>query len=211
MVHVFPSLLSETESEFRSKLEQVRNLVDMVHVDVMDGQFVPNTCWANPEIVKTLLPPPAFGVHLMVKNPDDYLVSWAGAGAIRLEVHVEVVEDWGGMIKKIHELGCEVGVVLNPETAVERVMPFLDKIDFVLVMGVSPGASGQHFMPEVLPKIKKLRETRPDLSIGVDGGINKETARQVIAAGADTLISTNYLFSGENVAERLKELQYGIF
>ena len=113
----------------------------------------------------------------------------------------------GGCLKKIHELGCEAGVVLNPETPVERLMPLLDKIDFVLVMGVKPGAGGQQFMPEVLPKIKKLREARLDLSIGVDGGINEATAKEVVAAGADTLISGNYLFESNDLIGRLQSLR----
>jgi len=207
MIQVLPSLLSQTEEEFRTKLGQVKDLVDMVHVDVMDGQFVPDHCWADPSIAKQLLSPPTFGVHLMVKEPDEELKVWSDAGAERLEVHIEALVNPCVTIRRIHELGCEAGLVLNPATPVERIIPFLEKIDFVLIMGVTPGLGGQSFITEVLPKIKKLRDARLDLSIGVDGGVNEHTAREIIAAGADTLITGNYLFKGEGLADRLSFLR----
>ncbi len=207
MIKVLPSLLSVTEKEFRAKLEQVKDLVDMVHIDVMDGKFVSQTCWADPTVIKNLLPPLAYGVHLMVERPQDYFKIWAEAGAERLEVHLETINDPVAVFHAIHELGCEAGVVISPETSVEQLMPILGKADFVLVMGVKPGACGQEFQPTVLAKIKKLREARLDLSIGVDGGVNEHNAPEIIAAGADTLISTNYLFNGGNVLERLSLLR----
>lgn len=209
MIQVIPSLLSQSEAEFRQKTEQVKAVVDMVHVDVDDGKFESYTCWADPEKVGEILSALSlsFGVHLMVENPEQEIARWAEAGAERLIVHIEATKDPVAIINKIHSLGCEAGLSLDPETPVERIMPFLNKIDLALVMAVHPGAGGQEFEASILPKIKKLRDARLDLSIGVDGGINLETAKLAVTQGADTLIAGHYLFAAQDLAKALNILR----
>jgi ribulose-phosphate 3-epimerase len=200
MTKIAPSILS---ADFGRLGEEVRRLeregADWVHVDVMDGVFVPNLT-IGPGVVSAIrkhsrLP---FDVHLMIIEPGRYLDHFAQAGADIITLHVEASEDIRGDIRRIHGLGKKAGLSLNPETPFEDVLPYLDDIDLLLIMTVHPGFGGQSFMAECLPKIALAREyfesTGSCAEIEVDGGINGRTARQCVVAGATVLAAGSSLF-----------------
>ncbi|HSB65416.1 MAG TPA: ribulose-phosphate 3-epimerase [Anaerolineales bacterium] len=172
---------------------------DWIHVDVMDGHFVPNLTM-GPFIVEacrraTALP---LDVHLMVEKPETLLEEFAKAGATNLTVHVETCPNLHRTLQTIRELGCKAGVVLNPATPVALVEPVLHMVDLVLVLSVNPGYSGQTFLPEVLPKVTAIRHflqgVNPSVLLEIDGGINTHTLPQVIEAGANVFVAAHAIF-----------------
>lgn len=184
---------------------QVKQIVaagaDMIHIDIMDGHFVPNLTM-GPDLIKSLrgktdVP---FDLHLMVTPIDNYLDIFCDLGIQRLAFHAETAHDIVSVIDKIRQKKIKVGLALNPDQSLDHIMPYLSKIDFVLIMTVFPGFAGAKFIPEVIPKISALRgyilAQNITLDIEVDGGINAETGPDVIKAGADILVSASYLFSG---------------
>jgi len=200
MIKVAPSILS---ADFRNLEAEIRKVeeagADLIHIDVMDGHFVPNIT-IGPLVVKacrkiTQLP---LDVHLMIENPDRYIPDFAQAKADIITVHVEASKNLEEDIELIKQNNARPGVVVNPATPIESVFPFLDKIAMVLIMSVNPGFEGQKFMPEVLPKIKKLKaqssKLKINLDIEVDGGINLETAKEVVKAGANVLVAGSAIF-----------------
>ena len=175
----------------------------MIHVDVMDGHFVPNLT-IGPPVIKSLrghtnLP---FDVHLMISPVHKYIKDYADAGANIITIHPEATNDLKESIKYIRDLGKKVGVSLNPETPLEIIENFLKDIDLVLIMSVHPGFGGQKFMPEVLEKVKKLRniiiEKKLELDIEIDGGIDFDNNKMVIEAGANILVSGTTVFKKNN-------------
>jgi ribulose-phosphate 3-epimerase len=197
---IAPSILSADFLHLGSEIAACENAgADWIHVDVMDGHFVPNLTM-GPFIVKhvrrgTSLP---VDVHLMVQNPENLLESFAKAGADHLTVHVETCPDIVGTLKKIKALGCKAGVTLNPDTSASELTPALPHADLVLVMTVHPGYSGQSFMPEVLPKIAEVRQMLDALGsaadLEVDGGISAATLPKVLEAGANAFVAANAIF-----------------
>lgn len=206
---IAPSVLSADFTKLASEIENVEKAgCDMIHIDVMDGHFVPNLT-VGPFIVKairrlTRLP---LDTHLMIQNPEKYIAQFAEAGSDTLTVHVEAcrgrVEEVLGLIRS-HKMRC--GLSLKPATALSEIEKFLPKIDLVLVMTVNPGFGGQAFMPEVLPKIEKLRQKFSG-DIEVDGGINAKTAAEVIRAGANILVAGSAIFGKEDVRKAIQELR----
>jgi ribulose-phosphate 3-epimerase len=195
-VLIAPSILSADFTHLASEIEDVERAgCDFIHVDVMDGHFVPNLT-IGPVVVKwmrkaTKLP---LDVHLMIEEPERYIDDFKRAGADWLTVHYEACNsDLGGTIQKIKRAGLKCGVSLKPGTAAEVLGPFLQEIDLVLVMTVEPGFGGQVFMPDGARKIPWIRERFPGL-ISVDGGITPETAREVVAQGADILVAGSAIF-----------------
>lgn len=212
MVKISPSVLTAdflTLSESIKKLENAG--VDMLHLDVMDGIFVPNISFGNPVIksikAHTNLP---LDVHLMIDRPHRYIEDFAKYADL-LGFHYEAGSDNAETLKKIRELGCKSCITIKPATAPEEIFDILPLCDMVLVMSVEPGFGGQKFMPEALDKIKAIKaETdRQQLSVDieVDGGINAETAPLAIAAGANVLVAGNYLFSADDMGAKVKEIK----
>ena len=175
----------------------------MIHVDVMDGHFVPNLT-IGPPVIKSLKKHSSilFDVHLMITPVHKYINAYADAGADIITIHPETTEDMNSSIIKIKELNKKVGVSLNPETKVNVIIDHLDKIDLVLIMSVNPGFGGQKFMPEVLTKIKELKKIQTerslDFDIEIDGGINFENSKKAIQAGANILVSGTTIFKSNN-------------
>lgn len=192
-IQISPSLLSADFGRLNEEIASVEAFSDSLHVDVMDGHFVPNLTFGAPVVrcIKTSLP---LECHLMVEHPENYLEDFKKAGAHLFIFHVETTKDPLGLIAKIHELGMKAGVSLNPPTPVSSVEGLIQDVDSVLVMSVNPGFGGQAFIPDALEKIRRLRSLSSDLEIAVDGGINVETGRQCREAGANVLIAGSYVF-----------------
>ena len=201
-VRIAPSILSADFADLAGALDAVGSEADTLHVDVMDGHFVPNLT-IGPPVVKSLRKHTALYLdcHLMITNPDRYLSAFKEAGADGCSVHVEVGET-DALIDQMRDLGLDAGLVLNPETPFEAARPYLDRIDLLLVMSVHPGFGGQKFIPDVLAKVEAARaevERRGlEMAIQIDGGIDTSTAPTAAAAGADTFVAGNAIFGADD-------------
>ena len=203
-IQVSPSILAADFSQLGNEIKRLeKGGADLIHVDVMDGHFVPNLT-IGPPVIKALKKNCSikFDVHLMISPVLKYIEAYSDAGADIITIHPEATEDLSASIKKIKDLGKKVGVSLNPETKVSIINSYLDQIDLVLIMSVNPGFGGQKFMPEVLDKIKELKilqkEKNVDFDIEIDGGINFENSKIAIEAGANILVSGTTIFKSNN-------------
>ena len=203
-IQISPSILSADFSQLGNEIKKLEEGgADMIHVDVMDGHFVPNLT-IGPPVIKALRKKCLlkFDVHLMISPVHKYIESYAEAGADIVTIHPEATDDLEASILKIKQLNKKVGVSLNPESKIDLILNFLDKIDLVLIMSVNPGFGGQEFMPEVLEKIKELRKIQDkknlNFDIEVDGGINFDNCKKAIDAGANILVSGTTIFKSNN-------------
>ena len=216
-IKISPSILSADFSELGSEIQNLEKAgADLIHIDVMDGHFVPNIT-IGPEVISKLrkytsLP---FDVHLMISSVDNFIKSFADAGANIITIHPETTNDLASSIKKIKSYNKKVGVSLNPETPVDKVLPVLNSIDLVLVMSVNPGFGGQKFIKKSLEKIKILRKEidskKLETQIEIDGGINFENAKMAKEAGVDILVSGTTIFkeNGGNLKKNIQLLKTG--
>ena len=203
-IQISPSILSADFSQLSNEIKRLEEGgADMIHVDVMDGHFVPNLT-IGPPVIKSLKKHSSilFDVHLMISPVHKYIESYSNAGADIITIHPEATDDLVSSILKIKELNKKVGVSLNPETKIDIILNVLDKIDLVLIMSVNPGFGGQKFMPEVLDKIKELKKIQKEknlnFDIEIDGGINFENSKAAIEAGANILVSGTTIFKSNN-------------
>ena len=203
-IQISPSILSADFSQLASEIKKLEEGgADMIHVDVMDGHFVPNLT-IGPPVIKALRKHCSlkFDVHLMISPVHKYIDAYADAGADIITIHPEATNNLESSILKIKKLNKKVGVSLNPESKIDLILNFLDKIDLVLIMSVNPGFGGQKFMPKVLDKIKKLKkiqtEKNIDFDIEIDGGINFDNCKSAIDAGANILVSGTTIFKSND-------------
>jgi len=199
-IQISPSILSADFSQLGNEIKRLEEGgADMIHVDVMDGHFVPNLT-IGPPVIKALRKHCSlkFDVHLMISPVHEYIESYANAGADIITIHPEATQNLSNSIKKIKDLKKKVGISLNPESKIELIDKFINEIDLVLIMSVNPGFGGQKFMPEVLDKIRKLKQMQQEknlnFDIEIDGGINFENCRIAIDAGANILVSGTTVF-----------------
>jgi len=203
-IKISPSILSADFSQLGNEIKRLEEGgADMIHVDVMDGHFVPNLT-IGPPVIKALRQKCSlkFDVHLMISPVHKYIEAYADAGADIITIHPEATDNLEDSILKIRSLDKNVGISLNPESKIDIIIDYLEKIDLVLIMSVNPGFGGQKFMPEVLDKIKKLKkiQSEKDLNfdIEIDGGINFDNCQLAIEAGANILVSGTTVFKSNN-------------
>jgi ribulose-phosphate 3-epimerase len=203
-IQISPSILSADFSQLGNEIKRLEEGgADMIHVDVMDGHFVPNLT-IGPPVIKALRKQCSikFDVHLMISPVHKYIEAYADAGSDIITIHPEATENLEESISKIKSLNKKVGVSLNPESKIDLIANYLEKIDLVLIMSVNPGFGGQKFMPEVLDKVKQLKDIKSkrnmNFDIEIDGGINFDNCQSAIEAGANILVSGTIVFKSNN-------------
>jgi len=208
-IRIAPSILGADYGDLNHYLQKLEPFSDLFHVDVMDGNFVPNLSIGAMVVndIKTTIP---LDCHLMINHPEEYIESFAKAGAHIITVHAEATRDLKKTIEKIQSFGCLAGVSLNPKTPVSKIEKILPIVDMVLVMSVEPGFGGQSFMPEVVSKIVQIRKAYPELDIEVDGGITHKTAPLCKSAGANIFVAGSYILKADNPKEATEKLRKSV-
>ena len=208
-IEILPSLLAADFGRLADEILRAQSSgAQALHLDVMDAHFVPNLSF-GPDVValaKKVAPEFYRNVHLMMSRPDLYLEKFAQAGAQTIQLHLEADCDLHTELRRIREMGLKNAIVINPETPAEKLLPYLDEVDEVLVMTVHPGYGGQKFIEECMPKVRFLRDRKRDLDIMVDGGINFETAKTALEYGANQLVAGSYLFKQSDMKKAVDEI-----
>lgn len=206
-IKIAPSVLAADYANLESELKKCAE-AQFIHLDVMDGHFVPNLSIGAP-VIKSLkqVSSVPFDVHLMISDPLKYIEDFADAGADLISFHIESDSDTAQTIDRIISCGCKAALAIKPKTPASTVFPFIDKLSMVLVMTVEPGFGGQSFMADMMPKIEEIRAACPDIDIEVDGGINSETIKTAAAAGANVFVAGSAVFKSEDPKKTIMQLK----
>ena len=211
MIKVAPSLLASDFTRLAEEVKTIEN-ADMLHLDIMDGHFVPNLTF-GPGLISALRDKTnlVFDTHLMISNPEDYIEEYAEAGSDYITFHIEATNHSHRLVQRIKEAGCKAGVSLNPGTSLKDIELILPDLDMVLIMSVNPGYGGQKYISQITEKISKLndmiKEVNNNVEIAVDGGIKLHNVREVINAGADIIIAGSAIFGSENPYETVEKFR----
>jgi len=206
MIKIIPSILAKTSEEFEKMIRMVEPYVDRVHLDVADGDFVSTKTISGYEELKKIDTKLYFDVHLMVSRPEDQMYFWYETKADRFLINAETDHGHANLIEQIHFNGKKAGLVLNPETQVDKIVELIDLIDFVQFMTVAPGFYGSQFEEGVIGKILEFHGQYPSVPIFVDGGVNPETALRLVAVGATNLIVGSYIMGSPDVGKAIEKL-----
>ncbi len=205
---IIPAILAHEPEEARQKIHLVQDAVRWVQLDVMDGKFVKNTTWADPTLIKTWKVKPWIELHLMVNDPATYIRSWRAIKNFKRAIwHIEAPVDHARLIAQCHRQKLETGLAISPETPVAALVPFLRKLDTVLILGVHPGWSGQKLIPATLKKIDALKQLAPKLPLGFDGGVENRNAYSLAKRGVTYLYVGSAIFKQRDPASFIKKLQ----
>lgn len=212
-VKLAPSILSADFGKLAEQVDQVAEAgAELIHVDVMDGHFVPNLT-IGPVVVNWLkkYTPLPLDVHLMIANPEKFLVPFVEAGADRVSFHLEAVPHPDHLLRLMHNLDIKIGLAINPQTPVNYLIPYLETVHFAIIMSVNPGFGGQAFMPEALNKVSELKKilaaTKANVEIEVDGGISAKNASLIALAGADVLVAGSAIFTQPNIKKAVQDIK----
>ena len=207
-IKIAPSILSADRNKLNEEVKEIENYAELIHVDIMDGKFLPPVTFKAEEIkkIKTKLP---LDVHLMVEKPlkEGFIDSYIDAGADIITIHEEAKEDIDECIDYIKSKGIKAAISINPPTPLEKIIRYVDKVDMVLVMSVNPGYAGQEFIESVLEKIRELRKIKPDLDIEIDGGISRDTIKKAADAGANIFVAGSAIFGEKDRKKAIEELR----
>lgn len=213
MIKIAPSLLSANFADLTNEIKKVEQAgADLLHIDIMDGHFVPNLTFGPPVVaaIKKVSALP-FDVHLMVKNPETLIDDFARAGADIITIHAETAPHLHRLLQNVKELGLRAGIALNPSTPLSAVEEVLDMADMILIMSVNPGFGGQKFISSATSKIARLKQLIDDrqlkVDIEVDGGINPQTAKEVIKAGANVLVAGSAIYGASDIPAAIKNIR----
>lgn len=206
-IKIAPSVLAADYANLETELKKCA-AAQYIHLDVMDGHFVPNISIGAP-VIKSLrnVTEIPFDVHLMISEPLRYVEDFADAGADIISFHIESESDTEKTVNKILECGCRAAIAIKPGTPASAVLPYLSRLSMVLVMTVEPGFGGQSFMEDMMPKIKEIRAAAPDIDIEVDGGVNPETIKTAASAGANVFVAGSAVFKSEDPAKTIEMLK----
>ncbi len=209
MNDLIPAILAHDETAFYQQLQLAETLSPIVQIDVMDGRFVPNVSWYEPEKLSLISTPARFELHLMVSRPDSYIETAlrARASIQRIVWHIEVPAEHQAWLKRCAQLGFESGLALAPQTPIEQLAPHADAVDEILVLGVEPGLSGQSLIPATIDKARRIHARWPKLHLAFDGGINATTIVQLKRAGVERFCVASAIFKAKNPSLEFKKLQ----
>lgn len=209
-MRIAPSILAADFADLAAAIEPVAD-VELLHLDVMDGRYVPNITFGQP-VIRSLdaHSDHYFDTHLMIERPGRYVEDFADVGVDRYTVHGEACDDTGAVIDAVHDAGMDAGLAINPDEDLALLEPYLDSVEVVLLMGVQPGFAGQEFTPSTVERVERLDAMDTDVEIEVDGGVDEETGQKCAEAGADTFVIGSSLFGREDPRQALADLRKGI-